>query len=124
MLRNGKWANRYEKCIICGKTNRKHEAKGKCSLCYNKLCKRKDPPLVHKYRSEFKIQDIRRTGLLKRCEVCGITKKLVIHHRDCNKENNVINNFVTLCKSCHSRFHIYLRLKKYFESTCLVAPTG
>ena len=35
-LKRGKWAMRYDKCIICGKTTRKHEGHGKCGKCYYK----------------------------------------------------------------------------------------
>ena len=33
-LKKGKWAMKYNKCIICGTIERKHIAKGKCINCY------------------------------------------------------------------------------------------
>jgi hypothetical protein len=40
------------------------------------------------------------------CQLCGVpelefNKQLSIHHIDYNKENNVINNLVSLCNKCH-----------------------
>lgn len=31
-----KWAKNYERCIDCGTTERKHNARGLCHLCYNR----------------------------------------------------------------------------------------
>lgn len=33
-----KWAKNYDKCIHCGTTEIKHNAKGLCKICYRKLC--------------------------------------------------------------------------------------
>ena len=32
---NTKWARNYDKCVVCGTTERKHKAKGMCTLCYS-----------------------------------------------------------------------------------------
>ena len=33
----GRWARHYKNCIICGRTNRKHTAKGMCRNCYKRI---------------------------------------------------------------------------------------
>lgn len=37
-----KWALKYDKCIVCGTTNRKHQAKGMCVNCYAKYMRNKN----------------------------------------------------------------------------------
>lgn len=39
------------------------------------------------------------------CERCGATKKLVVHHRDENRQNNTPSNLETLCHRCHQTHH-------------------
>lgn len=39
------------------------------------------------------------------CRRCGAFLNLDVHHIDENRENNEINNLVTLCKSCHAQVH-------------------
>jgi len=49
-----------------------------------------------------------------RCQVCGVTEEeslarghgyLVVHHLDGNKQNSDPQNLITLCNSCHTRWH-------------------
>ncbi len=42
----------------------------------------------------------------RKCQECNYTekqlvKKLDVHHIDYNKKNNLINNLISLCRSCH-----------------------
>lgn len=38
MLKNGKkWSRKYNKCIICGTTEKEHKAKGLCKKCYERI---------------------------------------------------------------------------------------
>ena len=50
-----------------------------------------------------------------RCQKCGVDKRLRIHHIDWNKENNVLDNLILLCNSCHRSAHnhipVHLRLE-------------
>lgn len=39
------------------------------------------------------------------CERCGATHKLLIHHRDRNRNNSDPANLETLCPACHGREH-------------------
>jgi hypothetical protein len=40
-----------------------------------------------------------------RCEDCGTTEKLHIHHKDKNPANNDLSNLAVLCSSCHKALH-------------------
>lgn len=39
------------------------------------------------------------------CERCGTTDKLIVHHKDENRYNNVLDNLETLCRRCHQIHH-------------------
>lgn len=40
------------------------------------------------------------------CEVCGATgRRLHVHHKDGNGQNNNDSNLITLCVPCHRRWH-------------------
>jgi len=48
---------------------------------------------------------------LNYCQLCGVTQesiygKLSIHHIDYNKKNNDFDNWIPLCRSCHSRTQV------------------
>lgn len=40
-----------------------------------------------------------------KCERCGSTLYLCVHHRDRNRQNNNPENLETLCKRCHQKEH-------------------
>ena len=45
------------------------------------------------------------------CRMCGCSqlengKQLDVHHIDYNKKNNVLDNLIALCHSCHSKTNI------------------
>ena len=40
-----------------------------------------------------------------RCQVCGKTGKLDVHHKDRNQKNNVPENLMVLCRPCHKDIH-------------------
>lgn len=47
-----------------------------------------------------------------RCQCCGDKKnKIIVHHLDCDKNNNSPSNLITLCDQCHRSLH-----KKYSNS--------
>lgn len=40
-----------------------------------------------------------------KCEICGSTKNLDIHHKDRDYTNNNLDNLQCLCRSCHNKIH-------------------
>lgn len=47
------------------------------------------------------LQDFKRC--LNSCQECGDSENLDIHHKDGNRENNLLENLTVLCRSCHMR---------------------
>lgn len=46
----------------------------------------------------------------RKCVECGapeieLEHRLCVHHMDCNKKNNKIDNLVSLCRKCHAKVH-------------------
>jgi hypothetical protein len=41
----------------------------------------------------------------KRCEDCGSTKYLLVHHIDKNRNNNKLENIKTVCAKCHCNIY-------------------
>lgn len=41
----------------------------------------------------------------KSCETCETTEKLCLHHKNRNPANNDPSNTMTLCESCHTKWH-------------------
>lgn len=39
------------------------------------------------------------------CEMCGARESLAVHHLDQNPANNEPKNLMTLCGSCHTKWH-------------------
>lgn len=42
---------------------------------------------------------------VKKCQQCGTTKKLCVHHKDGNKYNSSFSNLEVLCIQCHFGKH-------------------
>lgn len=51
-----------------------------------------------------------------KCELCGSTKYLCIHHIDENRENNNISNLQCLCKKFHQKLHCKRNKKGQFTA--------
>ena len=41
----------------------------------------------------------------ERCEICGYSRALEIHHIDRDRENNSEDNLIVLCRNCHWLVH-------------------
>lgn len=41
----------------------------------------------------------------RKCEICGNTKNLDVHHIDKNFRNNSLENLMIVCRSCHLKLH-------------------
>jgi len=80
---NGKWSRYYDKCIKCGTTKYKHNAKGLCIRCYKKeLYKKRKAKLIKWSRKYEKCIDCGTTdrpyaanGRCIRCHVKAINRR-------------------------------------------------
>lgn len=90
------------KCPDCNK-ELKYYIKTKCSNCL-----RKDR--IKKYKKYY-CKDCGKKRSAKsttRCQKCGCSevecnRKLSVHHIDYDKENNKLENLISLCESCHGK---------------------
>lgn len=46
------------------------------------------------------------------CQMCGSKQNLIVHHLDNDKASHAMANLITWCRSCHCRYHNYLRFHK------------
>lgn len=101
MLNNGKWANKYDRCINCHTKRIRHEANGLCINCYdkkryelNKNCRviknrnAKKSYFKNKGTSEFKKK---RIVLAKKWRLTNKYKKLLIRLYLIRKYKKFIN---------------------------------
>ena len=87
---------KVDKCTNLGCYRRK------CPVCGNKTYL----PTCRKHLGRTKnIWKKMKRNRKKKCEECTSTKNLTIHHIDFNRYNNNIDNFQTLCESCHNNKH-------------------
>lgn len=47
-----------------------------------------------------------------RCQICSYNENICMHHKDQNRNNNVLDNLILLCKSCHFSLTKFLRSQK------------
>ena len=109
-------------CIDClNKFKAKRNDTLRCPVCKKKhasyktmLSRKKHHPEIemgvgsgNSYKNKHRalgIQTYRRAKKTK-CEWCGSTNNLLVHHLDENRYNNNIDNLITLCKRCHQNLH-------------------
>jgi len=53
---------------------------------------------------------------IEKCELCGSTENLLVHHKDFNHSHNVKENLMVLCKKCHQNLHCIRDEKGRFTS--------
>lgn len=53
---------------------------------------------------------------IKKCELCGSERNLVVHHKDHDHRNNEPSNLQVLCKRCHQKHHCIRDSKGRFAS--------
>lgn len=109
----GKWAIHYTSCVRCKRTDRRHTSKGLCNACFS-LLNYKDNRDKYKSKVRFGGNREKKIALNPNCEFCNSNTEIVVHHKDLDKRNNKIDNFITLCSSCHSKIHNYIRAKEFF----------
>jgi len=128
------WSRKFHQCIACGRSDRPHMAKGKCSYCYSNEYQA-DPrnhERVQKQKAEHYVRSVgpagnkiareerwfggNREAALQRdgYKCCRCTEsdlsKLIVHHKDGNgrgsvSPNNALENLITLCRACHPEEH-------------------
>lgn len=121
---NWKGGLREVTCKNCGKTfkvkpNREKEAKFCSNKCQGEAMKGKNhwnwkggfrDNRDSEWRQEIRPKVLERDN--HKCQKCGMTNKehksefgqeLQVHHIDSNRENNSLDNLITLCEYCHSK---------------------
>lgn len=61
-------------------------------------------------RGEYAYREaLARTGLEKKCALCGMEEKavIIVHHLDKNRKHNEPHNLTWLCRNCHYLVHHY-----------------
>ncbi len=110
------WARKYKECINCKTTIILYEAKGLCKKCYDKSRRFKTRITTKIWKNE-KFFNGNRFKVLNRDKHCLICKKdfdLVVHHKNYKKRSE-LKDLITLCRSCHTKLHNFLRLREYFK---------
>lgn len=104
------------KCANCNKEIEKSPRDIKKSESGNLFCNKSCFATFNNYNKkrnykngEFSYRELAFRSLPKKCNRCGYKKYtsiLEVHHKDHNRENNIINNLEILCPNCHSIEHI------------------
>lgn len=104
-----------KKCSNCGKSiyrslASEKKSKSKIFFCDKKCsCAWKNKMKVEKNHSNWVSGEssyrkiLTRSGRSKMCESCKLTDErvLIVHHIDCNRKNNTLENLKWLCFNCH-----------------------
>jgi predicted DNA-binding protein YlxM (UPF0122 family) len=69
-------------------------------------------------------RDYRKLVVKEKCEQCGSTEKLCIHHRDMDHYNHTMENLGVLCTSCHLSMHKKAYWAAYREGRELPKSNG
>ena len=112
------WNKKFKECIRCKRTKYLFKAKGLCRNCYGAVNRKKWADSAAQYRNKTRFNGYRDI-VIQRDKVCKFCKKetdLVVHHLD---YSNTPDKLIVLCRSCHTLYHNYLRLKEIFKNTQL-----
>lgn len=112
---NPNWKGGNFICIDCGKITSNRKAI-RCFSCNRKYLTGKNhpqwingcsfEPYLPTFNQQLKSKIRVRDNFI--CQLCGIpelecNRKLDIHHIDYDKQNNNLNNLLSLCRSCNSK---------------------
>lgn len=115
--RTGRWL----KCHCCGKDVYRtpkyiNASKSKKYFC-NKSCQTlwRNQEFSGQRHNNWKNGEASYRNIMKRaeieavCKFCGTKddRVIVVHHKDKNRQNNVLENLVWLCRNCHYLVHNY-----------------
>lgn len=73
----------------------------KCTKCI------KDSQKIHREYTFYGFRKARKEYLAQNENVCSCCKRVTttVHHKDGNKKNNLLENFMILCRQCHTSLH-------------------
>lgn len=118
-------AQHYNKLEENRARNRKWYQKNRESeIEKNREYRKQNRELFDWYHNKERFDGVKE-DILKRddykCQLCGTTEKLVVHHIDgnnhtSNKANNSISNLITFCSSCHNKLHWWQRKNRQLTS--------
>jgi len=110
-------------CENCGRTIERSASKLLCSkhsvyFCDRKCkdaaqkiggCEKIQPPHYGTGNGKYNYRERCSEKLSNGCE-CGVKEqyKLIVHHKDGNRENNVDDNLEAVCANCHIKRHLKL----------------
>jgi len=89
---------------ICRKCSVKYRAKRGSHNYICKLCKDRK----YNYKKNTRLWYLKKEEFVNKygcCQGCGSKKKLVLHHKDLDVNNNSDSNLALLCTKCHSKVH-------------------
>jgi hypothetical protein len=92
----------------CGRRPVELKVLGCCRLCYHRR--------YHSLRWFGGLRELILKRDRSRCRVCGVGRRLVVHHRD---ECNAKPLLITLCIRCHVRLHRSRRLRYWVPEALL-----
>lgn len=53
----------------------------------------------------------------KSCMLCNSGRNLTIHHKDKNRNNNLLENLTVVCRSCHQKIHnVVVNFKESYKT--------
>jgi len=90
-------------CPACGKnfSVKGNKLKKDRNLFCSKECRKKYTIMYGKGNYRNKAYEL----YGKKCDRCGATENILVHHKDGNRLNNKEENLQVLCRKCHSKIH-------------------
>jgi 5-methylcytosine-specific restriction endonuclease McrA/transposase len=98
-------------CLECKQQRCKSRRNKRCPTCTEKREVRVFKESKQREYDNARFGGNRKHALkrdLYRCRMCNKNEEeatLHVHHRDLNKENNMLKNLMTLCEVCHGKLH-------------------
>jgi hypothetical protein len=94
-------------CLQCGAILVRREGQPASNFKKQKFCNHKCCGIYQQKVNATQPALCRRAFIYKKekCESCGASEHLCVHHIDGNEANNIPENIRTLCLSCHNKLH-------------------
>jgi hypothetical protein len=108
-------------CPECGKERwcRQSKVRRYCSMaCYQSRRDREHQERIVQGHVFASSRSVRGGAMKDNCQLCGYNKCpgiLQLHHLDQNKKNNVPENMLCVCPTCHMEIHFYDKTGPYRE---------